>query len=321
MKISVAMAVYNGGKYLQQQIDSIINQTVLPDEIVISDDGSSDNSLEIARNASLNTSIPIKILRNNSTRGFSSNFNNSLSNVSGDLIFLCDQDDIWEPVKIECFLHEIQQEKELRNLFFLVMSDMSVIDEDENIIFSSILNTRLIEPLDFTYGCSMAVGRKLLDAALPIPSDLVQHDVWINLISNLTKSKKVIKRPLIQYRRHASNVTPKIAGEKETFLEMIRFAREFRYRMRINEEIMSTVLLRLKKILLGRLIEEEICRAALNRIENDIKASSVRTSGNSISRVIHFRKYIWIYKDAGLSWPQLLKDTILLNNVLQKSIK
>ncbi|RHX73030.1 glycosyltransferase [Lactiplantibacillus plantarum] len=109
MRISVVIATYNGEKYIQDQLQSIINQTRRPDEIIISDDGSVDKTTEIIHEIQSNTQgIEIKQLLNKGVHGFVGNFTFGLRVSSGDIVFLSDQDDIWKKDKIEQYLNSFQ---------------------------------------------------------------------------------------------------------------------------------------------------------------------------------------------------------------------
>lgn len=101
MRISVAMASYNGEPYIREQIDSILNQTVLPDEIVVSDDNSDDSTYSILEDyRAICKNVEIKLYKNPG-KGISSNFENAIRNTTGDIVFLCDQDDLWMPDKVK----------------------------------------------------------------------------------------------------------------------------------------------------------------------------------------------------------------------------
>ena len=95
MRISIAMTTYNGSKYLNDQLKSFSQQDQAPDELIVCDDGSSDNTIKILEKFSLNAPFDVKIYQNESNLGFTKNFENALSKCTGDLIFLSDQDDIW----------------------------------------------------------------------------------------------------------------------------------------------------------------------------------------------------------------------------------
>lgn len=118
-KISIAMAAYNGEKYIRQQIESMCEQTIKPDEIIISDDGSSDSTVSIIKELIHKYSskgIVIKLLQDNPRHGYCGNFEWAISHTSGDFIFVSDQDDIWYFNKIESILQ-----------FFYVILTLSVL--------------------------------------------------------------------------------------------------------------------------------------------------------------------------------------------------
>ena len=124
--ISVCIATYNGEKYIKEQLDSIINQIKEDDEIVISDDNSTDRTLEIINSYK---DKRIKIYHSNA-RNFKKNFENALGNANGDIIFLSDQDDVWIDGKYEMCVSALQK-------YDLVVTDSTVVDENLNIIYPS----------------------------------------------------------------------------------------------------------------------------------------------------------------------------------------
>src|SRR5882757_11091931 len=99
--ISIAMATYNGGKYIRQQLDSFAAQTMLPSELIVTDDGSSDNTLEIIAEFVATAPFPVRVERNEKNLGYRANFMKAASLCKGDLISFSDQDDIWLPQKLE----------------------------------------------------------------------------------------------------------------------------------------------------------------------------------------------------------------------------
>ena len=122
MKISVVITTYNGSKYLYDQINSILNQTHLPNEIIVSDDNSEDNTLDIINSFKSNSLI--KINQNFKRLGFVKNFEKAISLTSGDLIFLSDQDDFWESHKIEFILNKFKNDKSI----FLTINNATLTD-------------------------------------------------------------------------------------------------------------------------------------------------------------------------------------------------
>ena len=125
MKISIVMTVYNGEKYLNEQIDSFLNQTLLPDEIIIADDCSSDKTLEIIEKYKKNYPEKIKIFKNKYNLGFTKNFEKAISKSSGDLIFLSDQDDVWYRNKIQTVVKKFNTNPNID----LIIHDADLVNE------------------------------------------------------------------------------------------------------------------------------------------------------------------------------------------------
>lgn len=201
--ISVCLATYNGEKFIGSQIDSILSQISLLDEIIISDDGSCDRTIEII---SAFRDTRIKIYRN-TRKGIVSNFENALSMASGDYIFLSDQDDIWLPNKISVMMRYLGE-------FDLILSDGHIISSDLPVNGCSLYSftrptDRLMQNIlrnTFT-GCCMAFNRKILSSSIPFPRSLPIHDWWIGLVAVSIGSVKIIDDKLIFHRRHESNTS------------------------------------------------------------------------------------------------------------------
>lgn len=209
MMVSVCMATYNGEKYIKEQIESILSQLHPEDELVISDDGSTDGTLETIR---LFKDDRIRILNSN-TKNIIKNFENALSNAKGDILFLADQDDIWHPSKVE------ESIKHLEN-YDLVFSNLEVFTDN-------ILNTKLFYQgkkgrtgvlrniIKNNYiGATMAFKRKVLVRALPFPKGIYMHDIWLAMVAELIGKTFFINTPLIYYRRHDENASE--TGEKSS---------------------------------------------------------------------------------------------------------
>ena len=122
---SVALCTYNGEEYISQQINSIIEQTIKPSEIIISDDGSTDNTIEIARGILENSNLNYKIINNDREKGVVANFENAISNCKYEYIFTSDQDDVWVENKAEIILNVFEKEASA----LLVFSDGELVDE------------------------------------------------------------------------------------------------------------------------------------------------------------------------------------------------
>lgn len=216
--LSVCLASFNGGRYIKEQLLSILPQLSKEDEIVVSDDGSLDNTLEII--ASIKDDR-IKVINNAKGRYIypfdyvTHNFETALRHCIGDYIFLSDQDDIWLPNKVAMFMDKFLTAD-------LVLSDCLVVDHALNELCPSyfgIVNSRegiLKNIYKNSYlGCCMAFKRQVLERALPFPKSSVAHDIWLGLIAEYYFKVELIAIPTLLYRRHSMNISP--SGGSSTF--------------------------------------------------------------------------------------------------------
>lgn len=201
--ITVCLASYNGEKFIKQQIESILSQISDIDELIISDDGSNDDTLNII-NSFDDKRI---ILVHSSYKTTSFNFLNGIRNAKGDYIFLSDQDDVWKPNKVE-----VMQRHLIKN--DVVFHGADLIDSKNNSIGSVAHKKPKIGFLynflrNRTYtGCCMAFNRELIDYIDPFPRKEILHDWWIGSVANILNFKSVfIPDRLISFRRHGENVS------------------------------------------------------------------------------------------------------------------
>lgn len=130
MKISVVMAVYNGEKYIEEQLMSILSQSIMPDELIIQDDGSSDSTTDKIQSITEKSDVSVKLVKNKENLGFSKNFITAISAASGEYIFLSDQDDIWKKDRIKRALSVMEGNENILAL----SSAFDLIDEDGVVI-------------------------------------------------------------------------------------------------------------------------------------------------------------------------------------------
>ena len=205
--ISVCIATYNGEKYIKTQLESILCQIGDGDEVIISDDASTDKTIDIIN--SLNDSR-INIYNHKASKSKylldypTANFENAIMHSSGDIIFLADQDDVWLPEKVS------ESVRCLENSDIVVSGFYEV---DDNLVKTS--DVKLSEPGFFrnvksntNAGCCTAFKRHILDSLLPFPRKGIGHDFWIAIFGGVLYRKTYINKPLILYRRHVGNVTP-----------------------------------------------------------------------------------------------------------------
>ncbi len=211
MKISVCIATYNGERFIQEQLASILPQLSPEDEVIISDDGSTDSTLDVVHSFE---DSRIKVIQHKKRKAkftidyATANFENALMHASGDVIFLSDQDDVWMPSKVSTMLAALEEND-------IVMSDCTVVDSKLNVLHSSYYSTQRVFKTNLIYnivkpsflGSCMVFRREILDRALPFPLYGVGHDLWLGLIGLRFYKFQFIKQPLMNYRRHDQTVT------------------------------------------------------------------------------------------------------------------
>lgn len=202
--ISVCIATYNGENYIKEQLDSILIQLNNCDEIIISDDSSTDKTLDIIKSYN---DKRIKIFSNNTFHSPIQNFENALKQAQGDYIFLSDQDDVWLSNKVKRTIEELKK-------YSLVVSDCYIVDKNCNIIKESFFkkhpSSSIIKNIikNNYLGCCMAFRREVLTKALPFPKHIAMHDIWLGLCGSLFYNTAFIPDKLIMYRRHGKNASP-----------------------------------------------------------------------------------------------------------------
>lgn len=216
--ISVCIPTYNGASFLKEQLDSILCQLTADDEVIISDDSSTDDTIKIVE---YYNDSRIKLLKNNSFHSPIYNLENALRHSKGDFIFLSDQDDVWLPEKVKIMLEHLQK-------YDCVVSDAKVVDAECNIIHESFFELNHSGPgllrnlvKNGFLGCCMAFTRTILEKALPFPNPIPMHDTWIGITAEKYGKTLFLKEPLIYYRRHGKNVSPTGEKSRYTFREKI----------------------------------------------------------------------------------------------------
>jgi glycosyltransferase involved in cell wall biosynthesis len=211
-RVSVCLASYNGARFIEEQISSILTQLGGNDEIIVSDDSSTDETIEIIKKFKDSRII---LIENQLFNSAVLNFENALKHAKGEYIFLSDQDDVWKPNKVQRMIEAL-------NKVDLVISDCDFINGDGSIIGSSCFKVYNSGPgvlknfIKNTYlGNCMAFNSKVLKRALPFPKQLQQaskfllfHDVWIGLVANSFYKVLFIPDKLSSFRRHSGNASP-----------------------------------------------------------------------------------------------------------------
>lgn len=216
-KISVALATFQGSPFLQEQVGSIVAQSRAPDEIVVADDGSTDDSLDIIRASLVHyPHIRLVVLESRAGHGVTANFARALKASSGDLIALCDQDDTWHPDRLACAARVFDEHPEVA----LVNTNARLVDREGRSIGTTLFSALGITPAlkrslqrdpfpvllrrNLITGATMMIRRELLDSSFPLPSEWV-HDEWLAIIAAATGRIQVLDELLVDYRQHGAN--------------------------------------------------------------------------------------------------------------------
>jgi glycosyltransferase involved in cell wall biosynthesis len=218
MNLSIALGTYNGAAYLKEQLESFAAQTRAPNELVISDDHSTDDTLRLVEEFAATAGFPVCLSVNESNLGTAKNFEKAISLCRGDVILLSDQDDVWHSDKLET----VERIFEAKPQLSLVFSDAELVDErlrlfDETLFdrlnfngrkqglvkSGRALDVQLRENL--VCGCTMAFRADLKELVLPIPGEgPLVHDGWIVLLIAAVGEIDFINRPLLKYRQHSA---------------------------------------------------------------------------------------------------------------------
>lgn len=284
----ILMSTYNGSKYLKQQLDSVLIQSEKDFLLIIRDDGSTDETLEILNSYH---DPRIRILKGENLGPNKSFFNllNEADKLCADYIFFCDQDDIWKPDKLEKLLYEI---KSIPNGPALVFSDFSMIDSNGNLThlsYAKQANLR-VENLDdffpkllaqpYVFGCASALNNELLKLILNPPNDIEMYDCWICLVASILGTIKYIPTQTIYHRFHANNATGK-AGSNSLKVRLLRLTKN------LKDQISNT---NLRLYQASLILEKFGNKIPPNRI-NQLKEISASQKSGGFKAIKILRKY------------------------------
>jgi glycosyltransferase involved in cell wall biosynthesis len=230
------MATYNGARYIEQQIESILAQSNQDWQLIIRDDGSDDNTVSIIENYAAKHRGKIKLIQDDGSQlGATLNFGHLLEHTDTEYIMFSDQDDVWLPNKVELTLNTFKEaEKIYHDMPLLVHTDLRVVDFDLNIIADSMWsyqklfpdignNLKKIMAHNVVTGSAMMINRKAKEVSIPIPREAIMHDWWIAL--NVAKHGKIVyvSTPSILYRQHSKNA---IGAQRARKIDVFHFLRK-----------------------------------------------------------------------------------------------
>ncbi len=242
--VSIALAVYNGEKYLPELLNSLNNQTLTPLELVVLDDCSSDNSIQIIK--SFPSNFEKRIFYNEKNMGPVYTFKKLAGLCNGKFIAFCDQDDVWIPKKLEWSFTKIKKLND--NIPTIVFTDLSLINEESELIENSFWKIRkLVQPEKFDFGdilcanivtgCTTLINQSMKTELEKMPLNVIMHDWWMALIAFSFGQYSFIHEPTVLYRSHTSSVTSK---HKTTFFTV--FLEEYKKKETyLNENIEQAV--------------------------------------------------------------------------------
>lgn len=295
------MATYNGAKYLQEQLDSFLRQDRLPDELIITDDCSQDDTQEIIKRFANKASFEVRWERNEKNLGYSGNFRKALMKTTGDVIFLSDQDDCWFPEKISKVVEVFLRQPDI----FVVSCDATLTDSDLNSTgVSRIENIRRLNKGEnqFVTGCCSAFTSCYLDHALPALCEGVSHDAFLVGLAARINRREIVYSPLQYFRRHRDNAT---SGWDKS-IDRSRFSRNVRRVFRafgkpnLERELMEKrcIASGIASVAEAGLVPcDEAIRDSQKSLEREIRFSEMRAEvlrKRKINRVIPSARLYWL---------------------------
>jgi glycosyltransferase involved in cell wall biosynthesis len=213
--VSVAMATYNGERHLRAQLESLAQQEMAPDELVVCDDASTDSTVAILREFAAHASFRVEVIESRVNRGYARTFFAAAQKCRGGLIFFCDQDDVWSPGKIstisriaasssgQAFSHDI-------SVFSEVATGPSLPS------YFAYLRRTGFSPAVCIKGCATAVRSEFIrDWGWPDAGSDVAHDLWVALLATAFRQRQYIDQPLVEHRLHAGNASGWIASDAD----------------------------------------------------------------------------------------------------------
>ena len=216
------MATYNGEKWIKRQVESILVQLDEDDELVISDNFSTDKTVEIIRSFNDNRiklyecEADKKLLRtrHGKEKNITNNFENAVRHCSGDCIFFADQDDVWKENKISMMMPYLSQ-------YDLVMCNATTIDGSDKVLMERLYLKNPLRKGIMSFrarGCLFGMSRKIIDKFLPVPKSVVSHDLWVGILAEFMHSYYFVDEPLVLHRRNIGNASTDVSQKSQNTL-------------------------------------------------------------------------------------------------------
>jgi glycosyltransferase involved in cell wall biosynthesis len=227
VRISIALATYNGAKYLPEQLDSFLVQTKFPDELVVCDDNSGDDTIALLKSFSKSAPFEVRIIRNTTNLGYTQNFAKAISHCSGDVIFLSDQDDVWFDNKIERVTSLFEKSPNC----WVVVHNARIVDE--HLSWSDVTKLQQIRlgygsRGSLVTGALTALRRNYIPIIIPIPPGIVGHDHWIHGLCSIFEGRRIVCEECLQLiRRHFENTSEWVVNSRKRIGKLDVFLSQF----------------------------------------------------------------------------------------------
>ena len=265
--VSIVLATYNGEKYLKEQLNSLVNQTLKPDEIVFVDDGSKDSTLTLVHQfVEEHPEISCKVLLNEENLGPARTFARGVMNTSGDIIFFSDQDDIWYEFKLEQMVQIFEQMPEVQ----VLCTAYDIYDDKNQTIIPKEYQSEMVKPISLhevlyenvSPGCTTALRSTLKDEAKKINEKMYVHDWFYTILAANQNGLFFYDKSLIKYRVHQSNTV----GMNISFLQKLkkqRYLKDEKQQIKLlNEVVIQNILTKS----LDRQYAEDLIKKRTNRL-------------------------------------------------------
>lgn len=303
MKTSVALCTFNGEKYLRKQLDSILEQTVAVDEIVVCDDLSTDATLSILNQYKETFPNIFKIHANEKNLRSVKNFEKAISLCENEIVFLCDQDDMWVPEKVEVILNQFKISPELQ----VIATNAFIINDDEDMLNVSTIydipskTTKEMKEIlffhqNFCTGATIAMRKEFADDLMPFPPEnLFHHDEWIALKASLKNQLLFLNDRLIKYRIHQNQLVGGVIFSEQDLqkrLDKIELPAE-----EMNSKIIFSFLKKVKR----KMLDIEKFRTIEHQQFFDLMLQELKAKKEEISLIGHrkFKLLTFFYKLTG----------------------
>lgn len=253
-RLSVAMCTYNGSRFVSEQLQSIATQSCLPYELVVCDDGSTDDTIAVIRTFAPHAPFRVRVFSNDQTLGVSKNFEKAIQNCDGDVIALSDQDDIWNPEKLERLSEALDNHSRAGYAF----SDAEIVSEDGKSLGISLLEDlglkrgpmqrfvssgqlEVLLKVNVVMGASLAFRTSLKGIILPI-SPRWMHDHWIAVLGSTLSYGVCLSECLLKYRRHpAQQMGIRYAGRSRRKISLATTRQEYWAKLEAFRELHERV--------------------------------------------------------------------------------